>query len=320
MAKPNDDASLSVETDADRRRGLLADGALSLDLVSAFAGDRPLTEAEKNHLGEIKKIRNARFFSDLLYAITHQYFPSEAAEDLWIEIVRHKYELSTALGRNVKIAVAALDYLSNITANMGSATLVCEANIEELVGLSLRDGLTGLFNHTYFYQQLDFEVKRYARYGALVSLALIDIDDFKSINDTYGHREGDRILAAMGRTFLRTARDSDICCRYGGEEFAVILPLTDADEAGAIVNRLKTELAEHLPDGLIVTVSIGVASYGKDTGTYRDLVERADEALYQAKGSGKNRAVVVADREASVDVNRSIGRNRSDSTHGNVFP
>jgi diguanylate cyclase (GGDEF)-like protein len=302
MTVPNDNSSLFEETEAHRRRGVLADNALSLDLVSALAGDRPLTEAEKNRLGDLKKSRGLRFFSDLLYSITHQYFPPEVAEDLWTEVLRHKSELSKALGRNVRIAVAALDYLSNITGNMGSTTLVGEAYIEEIVGLSLRDGLTGLLNHTYFYQQIDLEMRRYVRYGALVSLVLIDIDDFKEVNDTYGHREGDRILAAMGRTLMRVARDSDICCRYGGEEFAVILPLTDVHEAGVVTNRLKMELVEHLPGGRTVTVSMGVASCGKDTGTYRDLVEKADAALYQAKRSGKDRVVVIAEGEAGADV------------------
>ena len=281
------------ETDADRRRGLLADNALSLSLVSALSGDRTLTEAEKNLLDDLKKRRGLGFFSDLLYAITHKYFPPELAEKLWAEVLRHKYALSTVLGRNVRIAVATLDYLSNITANMNAATLVGEANMEEIIGLSLCDGLTGLFNHTYFYQQIDFEVRRYMRYGALVSLIMIDIDDFKEVNDTCGHREGDRILSEMGKILMSVARDSDICCRYGGEEFAVVLPLTDIREAEAIADRLKTELTQHLPGGRTVTVSIGVSSYCRETGTYRDFVENTDAALYQAKRNGKNRVVVT---------------------------
>jgi diguanylate cyclase (GGDEF)-like protein len=309
MTMLNDNSSLSDETDSDRRRGILADTALSLDLVSALAGDRPLTEAEKIRLSDLKKSRGLRFFSDLLYSITHQYFPPEVAEDLWTEVIRHKNGLSTALGRNVRIAVATLDYLSNITANFESATLVGEAHIEEIVGLSLRDGLTGLFNHTYFYQQIDFEVKRYVRYGALVSLVLIDIDDFKEVNDSYGHREGDRILTAMGRILMQTARDSDICCRYGGEEFAVILPLTYVHEAGLIANRLKKKLVYHLPGDKTVTVSIGVASCGKGTETYQYLVEAADGALYQAKRSGKDR-VMIAKGEAGAGVNRTGLPNR----------
>ena len=292
MTVPIDDSSHAEESDADRRRGILADDALSLDLVSAYAGDRSLTPAEQNSLAELEKNRGLRFFSDLLYTITHQYFAPEVAKALWADVVRHRDILSKRLERDVKIVVATLDYLSNITDNMDAATLVGEAHIEEIVGLSLRDGLTGLFNHSYFYQQIDLEVKRYARYGTAVSLILIDIDDFKQINDRFGHREGDRILAAMGKELVRLARDSDICCRYGGEEFAVILPLTGIHEAAAIANRMCKELRQALADGLSVTVSIGVAACGKNTSGYQHLVEAADAALYQVKRSGKNRAMV----------------------------
>ncbi len=295
MAHQNSILTYSEETDADRRRGILADDALSLDLVSALAGDRPLAKAESRRLDELKESRGHRFYCDLLYSITHQYFPPETAEELWIKVLHHKTALFATLGRNVRIAVATLDYLSNITSNMDAATLMDEANIEEIVGLSLRDGLTGLFNHTYFYQQIDFEVRRYLRYGTLVSLVLMDIDDFKAVNDTCGHREGDRVLAAMGKSFICVARDSDICCRYGGEEFAVILPSTDINEAAIIANRLRTELEQHLPDGRVVTVSIGVASCNEKTRSYRDLVEQADAGLYQVKRTGKNRVAVVVD-------------------------
>ena len=280
------------ESEADRRRGLLAEDALSLDLVSAYAGDRSLTHTENYLLAEVKKNRGLRFFSDLLYAVTHQYFAPEVAEQLWTGVVQHKYTLSKLLGRDVRIVVATLDYLSNITTNMGSATLVGEAHIEEIVGLSLRDGLTGLFNHSYFYQQVELEVKRFVRYGTPVSLVLIDIDDFKLVNDTFGHLEGDRILVAMGAGLVRVARDSDICCRYGGDEFAIILPLTDIDKAGAIANRMCTDLAQQLPHGQVVTVSIGVAACGEKTSSFEHLFEQADAALYQVKRSGKNRVML----------------------------
>jgi diguanylate cyclase (GGDEF)-like protein len=131
---------------------------------------------------------------------------------------------------------------------------------------------------------------------------MIDIDDFKEVNDTYGHMEGDRILSTMGRTLMHVARNSDICCRYGGDEFAVILPLTHIHEAGEIADRMRKDLAELLPDGRTVTVSIGVASCGKMTRTFRDLVERADAGLYEVKKSGKNRVVVVADGEVGSDL------------------
>jgi len=288
MRKREDKMLLVEETDVDRRRGILSDNALSLDLVSAFAGDRPVTDVEQKDLDELRNSRGSRFYSDLLYSITHQYFNPDVAEALWADILLHKKKLSMLLGRNVGIAVGVLDYLSNVTGDMDSATLISEAHIEEIVGLSLRDGLTGLFNHTYFYQQIDMEVKRFRRYGTPVSVTLIDIDDFKEVNDTHGHREGDRILAAMGRTLMRLARDSDVCCRYGGEEFVVILPLTGVHEAVEIANRMRMELAVGLPNGRTVTVSIGVASCSYGIETFQDLVKKADAALYQAKRRGKN--------------------------------
>ncbi len=297
MTTPNDNLPCIEETDSDRRRGVLDDNALSLDLASAFAGDRALTEAEKDCLVDLKNTRGLRFYSDLFYSITHQYFAPEVAEVLWNEVLRHKHVLSEALGRNVKIAVATLDYLSNVTDFMVNTTLIGEVHIGEIIGLSLRDGLTGLFNHSYFYQQIDLEVKRYVRYGLPVTLVLIDIDDFKLVNDTYGHREGDRILAVIGKTLLHLARESDICCRYGGEEFAVILPLTLVHDAEAIANRMSKELAQRLPDGQTLTVSIGVAACGENTGTYQYLVEKADAALYQVKRSGKNRVEVATDED-----------------------
>lgn len=298
VTDPYDMPQFADEADADRRWWILGLGALSLDLVSALAGDRPLSAAERDLLDGLEQSRGPSYYSDILYAITHRYFSPDEAEDHWRAILHHKFELSGILGRNVRIVVAALDYLSNITAHLDSATLVDEEHIDGIVELSLRDGLTDLFNHTYFYQQIDFEVRRYVRYGTPVSLILIDIDDFKAVNDNFGHRQGDVILAAMGRKLMSVSREADVCCRYGGEEFAVILPMTDATEAGAIAVRLNRELAERLPDGRTVTVSIGVASCGKKTGTSRDLVERADAALYQVKRSGKNRVLVAADAES----------------------
>lgn len=302
MVETNSSPSSLLETDADRRREILGKTTLTAELVSAFSGDRPLTKKEIHRLDEIKKKRGQLFYPDLLYAISHQHFPAEIAENLWIEIIQHKKQVSILLGRNIRIVVAALDYLSNVTYRMNSPTLVCETVIEEIVELSLRDGLTGLFNHTYFYQQIDLEVRRSLRYETIISLLLIDIDDFKTVNDTYGHQEGDRVLNVMAGSLLVEARDSDICCRYGGEEFALILPCTDIYEASIIAERIRARMVEQLPDGREVTVSIGVASYGdNDIRTSLDFVKDADTALYRAKRSGKNR---VSETKREIDNGR----------------
>ena len=205
------------EGDADRLRGLLATGALSVELASAFAGDRPLTDDEKVRLVGLQEHRGERFFSDLLYAITHQFFAPAAAEKLWVEILQHKYEMSRALCRNVRITVATLDFLSNCRDRILLPTLVNEAHIAEIVEHALRDGLTGLFNHTSFMEMLELELRKSARYGTAVSLIMADIDDFKDVNDRHGHQEGDRVLVELAGMIMKATRDSDICCRYGGE-------------------------------------------------------------------------------------------------------
>jgi diguanylate cyclase (GGDEF)-like protein len=136
------------------------------------------------------------------------------------------------------------------------------------------------------------ELKRYARYGSPVSVMMIDIDDFKNLNDLHGHQEGDRILARVGAIIDAETRDLDICCRYGGEEFTVILPSTGVEEAALLAERLRAKMEASLPCGRRVTVSIGVSTCGKDTDTSQRLVMKADAALYRAKSAGKNRIMV----------------------------
>lgn len=292
---PDGNRTSHDETDADRFRGIIAHDALSVGLVSAFAGDRLLTEAEESSLSNLKEIRGELFFPDLLYAITHQYFSPPVAEKLWEEILRHKYEMSKAMDRNVQIIVATLDYLTDLKGDVRLPTLVNEADIAEIVNLSMHDGLTGLFNHTSCYEIIDLELKRYARHGTVVSLILSDIDDFKAMNDQCGHQEGDRVLKELAEVIENTTRDSDICARYGGEEFAVILPMTNARGAAEIAERIRAKAMRIHTGGRTLTISSGVASCDEKTTTTHALVEKADRALYQAKKSGKNRVVVWED-------------------------
>ena len=217
--------SSAEETDKGRLDSLLSTDVLTLDLVSALAGDRSLTKVEALLIENKKKSLGNKFYSDLLYAITHQHFEAEIANTLWQEILRHKYEMSTELKRNIRVVVAALDYLSNITGDIQSPTLISEDHIADIIDVSLRDGLTGLFNHAFFYRRLEFELERSDRYNTTVALMMIDIDDFKKFNDHFGHQEGDAVLRTVGAIIEAVSRDTDICCRYGGEELCVILAI-----------------------------------------------------------------------------------------------
>lgn len=293
MTHTHPNPSSPGESDADRLRGLLATDALSIGLVSALAGDRPMTPVEEEALRDLQQRRGYEFYSDLLYAVTHQFFSPEIAKTLWQSILDHKNDLSDSLKRNVRIAVATLDYLSNVKGEMKLPTLINEERIAEIANLSMRDGLTGFFNHTTCLEVLELELRTCHRYGAVASLIMLDVDDFKVVNDRHGHQEGDRLLQELAVMIKETTRDSDICCRYGGEEFAVILPFTETAPASEIACRICQGAQQVRVGESNVSVSCGVATYSTETETAQALIAKADRGLYEAKRSGKNRAVTM---------------------------
>ncbi len=167
---------------------------------------------------------------------------------------------------------------------------------EHLRELSITDQLTTLYNHNFFYTRLEEEFERATRYRTDLSLILMDIDDFKRINDCYGHRKGDAVLKEISALIKRSVRKTDLAARYGGEEIAVILPQTPMSGAAEEAERIRRSVEAQGYAGLAgekITVSIGVASYPHEKMRKpEDLVNSADRALYEAKSTGKNRVVV----------------------------
>lgn len=161
--------------------------------------------------------------------------------------------------------------------------------------LSITDELTGLYNYRYLQQRLDDEIERARRYGRSLSLLMIDADDFKRFNDTYGHIAGDEALAEMSQVFRSAVREIDIVCRYGGEEFSVILPETDAEGAFVVAEKIREAVAAHsFADAdarrvVSLTVSIGLATFPSGAGDQETLLRLADDALYSAKNTGRDR-------------------------------
>jgi diguanylate cyclase (GGDEF)-like protein len=164
-----------------------------------------------------------------------------------------------------------------------------EQSVTQLQALSITDWLTGLKNHGYFFDRLSEELERARRYDRPLAVVMADIDDFKAINDNYGHSTGDAVLRGMGEAFRRQIREVDIACRVGGEEFGILMPETDADGAIQAAERIRLAVADHPMPGVgQVTVSLGVSVFPHDAQTSKDIVEAADRALYSAKRSGKN--------------------------------
>ena len=156
---------------------------------------------------------------------------------------------------------------------------------EYFVDLAVRDGLTGLFNRRYFNELINIEINRVRRYPASLSLLMLDIDNFKIYNDTKGHPAGDELLKGAARVFRNSVRAVDIVCRYGGEEFVILLPQADKKVAQIIAERMRVQMGLYLP----ATVSIGIATLPDDAVEAEQLIEKADNALYQAKKTGKNK-------------------------------
>ncbi|HOJ32312.1 MAG TPA: sensor domain-containing diguanylate cyclase [Candidatus Hydrogenedentes bacterium] len=168
---------------------------------------------------------------------------------------------------------------------------------ERLEHLAITDDLTGLRNHRAFRETLDREFERARRYRHPLSVILIDIDDFKKVNDTFGHLQGDAVLREMSQRILRMIRKSDVAARYGGEEIVVIMPQTNLEGAYSQACRLLTELSRPpypgLPTNYVVTASIGLATLDHDRMMDQEaLIRTADGALYVAKRNGKNQVVV----------------------------
>jgi diguanylate cyclase (GGDEF)-like protein len=180
---------------------------------------------------------------------------------------------------------------------VGQAAVSIEnANLHETVQhQAVTDELTGLFNVRHFQESLNNEIERSRRFQSSVGLAMLDIDNFKRVNDTYGHQQGDLVLLEVARCLRALSRDIDEPARYGGEELAVILPQTDLGGAELLAERMRSAIealnVKRL-DGhgtLSVTASFGVASLPQSAGDKESLIAAADAALYRAKGAGKNR-------------------------------
>ncbi len=163
-----------------------------------------------------------------------------------------------------------------------------------LYELATKDGLTNLYVRRYFDIRIKEEFIRARRYNTDLSLIMTDIDHFKSINDTYGHQTGDRVLAKIANLILKCVRKIDIPCRYGGEEFAIILPETGLSGAYKLAQRIRKEVEEANIEGLGVTVSVGVGSFKNYLKEPNQLIKGVDEALYRAKENGRNRVEVAS--------------------------
>ncbi len=267
-------------------RELQRDG---IDLVAILGGDTTLAPDQlREILRKLPRGAEEKLYSELLYHLTLQRYPEEEARRLWDLVLRHKERLARQLGRNVGFRVALLDYFTNKQQLLRGVRIISSDRFEELLNQIDTDDLTQVYNRRYFMEQLNRELQRARRYGSKVSLLLVDVDNFKLYNDTHGHVAGDAALRKIASALATNARVSDLVCRYGGDEFAIICPRTVKHDALTLAERLRNAVAEldlrpKLRGAEPVTLSVGVATFPDDAEESLALIEQADRSLFAAK-------------------------------------
>jgi len=238
---------------------------------------------------------NRTMYANLLKSFVHLEFTEEEAIGHWKNILENRQSLKMNLGRNISVHLALVDYFTNIRHMMTSPMLIEIRVFQQTERLAMVDGLTGVFNRRYMDIVLKKEFNRCDRYGKNLSVCMIDIDNFKKINDSRGHIFGDHVLRELALLLKDCVREEDIVCRYGGEEFLIIMPETDPVGSQILAERIRMELKNRLfftENG--ITFSGGTANYPLSAADTESLLKAADRALYQAKFTGKDRIVAAA--------------------------
>ena len=239
--------------------------------------------------------------SVILNVLTHLDLPSREAEKCWREIISHRQGMTDLLGRKVKLTTAICDYFCSVHLSLKSPVVVEIRIFENTIKNIKYDKLTGLYTRHFFDESLQREIGRAIRYETDLSILFLDLDDFKQVNDTFGHLAGDYVLEGMAKLIRQEIRTEDIAARYGGEEIIIILPETGKVQGLILSERIrkKIEAADFIFEGkkISLTISGGLASLPIDTTDGADLVKYADTAMYRAKAAGKNTVTAFSENK-----------------------
>lgn len=196
----------------------------------------------------------------------------------------------------VEFVLPLVSIISTITFSYAAKYIITSRDYEHTYKLAVTDGLTDMFNHRYFQEQMNSSIEHSKRYNSTFSLIMVDIDFFKKFNDKYGHQSGDAVLRQVAQTIKRNIRATDIPCRYGGEEMSVILPNTGKKDAAFVAQKIceavrNKEFELATGDWTHVTISLGVATMPDNSNTVQGMIEYADKCLYIAKENGRNQVI-----------------------------
>lgn len=266
-------------------------------------------------------------YPQLIFITAHLEFSKRAANNHLQEILRHWGVMQKNLERDIDFRVALLDYFVDINRKIKNPKIIEIRIFQKTQQETFIDELTQLYNYRYFVRALKAEVLRSHRYNAPLSLIVCDVDDFKYYNDVNGHLAGNRALKKLAVIIKNSVRDVDIATRYGGEEFALILPETNKEGAYVMSERIRkrVERSKFFKGKMQpleqFSISGGVATLDVDADSAEELIKKADQALYIAKSRGKNQtALYEQERRDFERVNTTIiGRLRLATSVGELF-
>ncbi len=262
------------------------------DIVWKCLHECPQVEQLIVELNKLIDKEGPSYCQAVLQLLAHIELPAQEAEKCWQEVLEHRQNLSITIGRSVSLQTAICDFFSSIQKDLKQPKVIELKVFEDVVRHSNYDYLTGLYNRATLDNVFAQEIARARRYHRELSLLFLDLDNFKNINDTFGHQVGDIVLQEVGAVLSIEKRLEDTAGRYGGEEFIVILPDTCKLDAYIFADRIRQRIEKlEIPHGgqiIKVTVSGGLASWPGDASEKATLIACADQALYKAKNEGKN--------------------------------
>lgn len=258
--------------------------------------------------------RHKGFFRFIIQFLTHLNLSEEDAKLHFNNLMEHRRNLTEKLHRDVGLRVSAMDYFFNIVKVLNNPRIVEIPMFDEIEQKSKVDSKTGCYNMAFFSELLDKEIKRAQRYDQNASIMIIDIDNFKSFNDLYGHMFGDRILKEFSEILRESVRSEDVVARFGGDEFLVMMPQTGRMGARFLAERVKVNLEKYserkkAEEGIEeIHFSAGISTHPFDGHDYRSLIQSADTALYKSKALGKNR--IYDHLEEKADAENALAERR----------
>ena len=283
-----------------------ADDLWQAELSAIFEIPHMRLEDVEKSLRALNEAReDLEVYRNYFYLLAHLEFEEADAVRHWEEFKKYHLKFEETLGYPIDTRVSTLSYFINENKQLENPRIIEMKVFQRTQEKVIQDDLTSLFNFRYFKQRIQAEMEGAAHRGEELSLLIIDIDDFKHINDDYGHLTGDGILRQIGQLIQLETSAHGSAFRYGGEEFAVIAPRLGKQDAYDVANRLCERISEHefvnensTPrQKMSVTASIGVATYPQDCDDSQLLIGNADKALYNAKGSGKNIACLFSENQ-----------------------